>query len=109
MLKCLCLFVVSHSPDFHPQDPHPKYPAASSAISIRLSPAFGRQVVATRPISAGEVKTNKFKDKMEYNGIPKTRATSHLSLTSAGAGGGVVWFYALGVNNTEMLLSCINV
>merc|ERR1719264_1942221 len=42
-------------PWFELKDPHPKYPAASSAISIRLSPAFGRQVVATRPIPAGEV------------------------------------------------------
>ena len=37
------------------KDPHPKYPAASSAVSIRFDPTYGRNVVATRDIQAGEV------------------------------------------------------
>ena len=37
------------------KDPHPKYPAASSAVSIQYDPTYGRQVVATRDIKAGEV------------------------------------------------------
>ena len=37
------------------KDPHPKYPAASSGVSIRYDPAYGRNVVATRDIQAGEV------------------------------------------------------
>ncbi len=37
------------------KEPHPKYPSASSAISVRYEATVGRHVVATRNIEAGEV------------------------------------------------------
>ena len=40
------------------KEPHPKYPSASSAISVKFDPAVGRHVVATRNIEAGEVVFN---------------------------------------------------
>jgi hypothetical protein len=38
--------------------PHPKYPAASASISIRHDPNFGRHVVATKAIAAGDIVFN---------------------------------------------------
>lgn len=37
------------------KDPNPKYPSASSGVTVKYDPAFGRHVVATRDIEAGEV------------------------------------------------------
>ena len=37
------------------KDPHKTYPAATSAITIKFDPQFGRHVVANRDIEVGEV------------------------------------------------------
>ena len=39
-------------------DPHPQYSSASSAITVKYDPLFGRHVVANRKIEVGEVLFN---------------------------------------------------